>query len=49
MGADPNKIRLTGENLFLRIGASEDADPTAENSHWRIVATLGNVDNPTRS
>ena len=37
MGADPNKIRLTGENSFLRIG--ESADPTAENSHWRIMAS----------
>lgn len=39
MGADPNKIRLTGENSFLRIGESEDADPTAENSHWRVIAS----------
>lgn len=39
MGADPNKIRLTGENSFLRIGESEDADPTAEISHWRVHAS----------
>ena len=36
MGADPNKIRLTGENSFLRIAASPDDEPTAENSHWRV-------------
>ena len=39
MGADPNKIRVSGENSFLRLGESEDADPTAEMSHWRVVAS----------
>ena len=39
MGADQNKIRVSGENSFLRIGESEDADPTAEMSHWRVVAS----------
>ena len=39
MGADPNKIRVSGENSFLRIGASEESDPTAEMSHWRVVAS----------
>ena len=36
MGVDPNKVRLTGENSFLRLAESEGADPTAQNSHWRI-------------
>ena len=39
MGADPNKVRLTGENSFLRFGESEDAVPTAEISHWRVHAS----------
>ena len=39
MGADPSKIRVSGENSFLRIGASEEAEPTAEMSHWRVVAS----------
>ena len=39
MGADPGKIRVSGENSFLRIGASEEAEPTAEMSHWRVVAS----------
>jgi len=39
MVADPNKIRVSGENSFLRIGESETADPTAQMSHWRIVAS----------
>ena len=36
MGVDPNKIRLTGENSFLRIGEATDGEHTAENSHWRV-------------
>ena len=39
MGADANKIRVSGENSFLRIGESEEAAPTAEMSHWRVVAS----------
>jgi len=39
MVSDPNKIRVSGENSFLRIGESETADPTAQMSHWRIVAS----------
>ena len=38
MGADPNRIRVSGENSFMRIGESE-TDLTAEMSHWRVVAS----------
>ncbi len=37
MGVDSNKVRLTGENSFLRLSESADAISTADNSHWRIV------------
>lgn len=37
MGVDSNKVRLTGENSFLRLSESADADPTTSNSHWRII------------
>ena len=37
MGVDANKVRLTGENSFLRLSESADATPTTSNSHWRIV------------
>ena len=37
MGVDANKVRLTGENSFLRLGESAEAPPTTSNSHWRIV------------
>lgn len=36
MAIDPNKIRLTGENSFLRLAEAEGAEPTAQNSHWRV-------------
>ena len=37
MRVDPNKIRMTGENSFLRLGESENSDPIAQNSHWRVL------------
>ena len=37
MRVDPNKIRMTGENSFLRLGESENAQATAQNSHWRVL------------
>jgi hypothetical protein len=37
MSVDGNKVRLTGENSFLRLGESIEAEPAASNSHWRIV------------
>lgn len=43
MGADPNRIRVSGENSFLRIAESEEANPSAEMSHWRIVASRKGV------
>ena len=36
MAIDPHKIRLTGENSFLRLSETEGGEPTASNSHWRI-------------
>ena len=36
MGVDRNKVRLTGENSFLRLSKSPDTDPSAQASHWRI-------------
>ena len=37
MRVDPNQIRMTGENSFLRLGKSEDSEPIAQNSHWRVL------------
>ena len=36
MAIDQNKIRLTGENSFLRLVGAGGVDPTAQNSHWRV-------------
>ena len=34
---DPNQIRLTGENSFIRLGDQEGAPYTTQASHWRIL------------
>ncbi len=36
MGVDHNKVRLTGENSFLRLSESSDTDPLTQASHWRV-------------
>jgi len=37
MVADPNKVRLTGENSFLVLSDVEGGEPTVQNSHWRVL------------
>lgn len=34
---DPNEIRLTGENSFIRLGVEGDGHLTTSASHWRIL------------
>ena len=34
---DPNQIRLTGENSFIRLVQEEGGDETTRVSHWRIL------------
>ena len=34
---DPNQVRLTGENSFIRLSLEENADPTTRASHWRVL------------
>ena len=36
---DPNEVRLTGENSFIRLAPSEGQDETTRTSHWRILAS----------
>jgi hypothetical protein len=36
-GTDPNQIRLTGENSFIRLGTDPDAPLTTRTSHWRVL------------
>ena len=34
---DPNEIRLTGENSFIRMGLEQDGPFTTRASHWRVL------------
>lgn len=34
---DPNEVRLTGENSFIRLVQEEDGPQTTRVSHWRIL------------
>ena len=34
---DPNEIRLTGENSFIRLSLEADGPLTARASHWRVL------------
>ena len=34
---DPNQVRLTGENSFIRLSQDEGATQTTRSSHWRIL------------
>jgi hypothetical protein len=43
---DPNKVRLTGENSFIRLLAEQGGAMTTRASHWRVLwspAGLGHV------
>ena len=34
---DPNQVRLTGENSFIRLAAEQDGEQTTNASHWRVL------------
>ena len=38
---DPNEIRMTGENSFIRLGEQEGGDQTTRSSHWRVLISPG--------
>ncbi len=38
---DPNEVRLTGENSFIRLAAMEGGTETTRASHWRILRSPG--------
>ena len=39
--ADPNKIRLTGENSFIRLAELSGEKETTRASHWRVLWSPG--------
>jgi hypothetical protein len=36
-GTDPNQVRLTGENSFIRLAHAADGPQTTRTSHWRVL------------
>ena len=34
---DPNEVRVTGENSFIRLGSQEGSEFTTRASHWRVL------------
>ena len=34
---DPNEVRMTGENSFIRLGNTEGGPQTSRVSHWRVL------------
>ena len=38
---DPNQVRMTGENSFLRLAAGTEDDETTRASHWRVLYSPG--------
>ena len=38
---DPNKIRLTGENSFIRLTEQSGETQTTRASHWRVLWSPG--------
>ncbi len=34
---DPNEVRVTGENSFIRLGEQDGGQPTTRASHWRVL------------
>ena len=38
---DPNQVRLTGENSFIRLSREEGGSQTTRVSHWRVLLSPG--------
>ncbi len=38
---DPNQVRLTGENSFIRLSLEEGGPQTTRTSHWRVLYSPG--------
>ena len=38
---DPNQVRLTGENSFIRLSREEGGTQTTRVSHWRVLLSPG--------
>lgn len=38
---DPNQVRLTGENSFIRLVQADNGPETTRTSHWRVLLSPG--------
>ena len=38
---DPNEVRMTGENSFIRLHTEQDGSMTTRASHWRVLLSPG--------
>lgn len=38
---DPNEVRMTGENSFIRLSAGSGVEETTRASHWRVLLSPG--------
>ena len=38
---DPNEVRMTGENSFIRLHTGQDGPMTTRASHWRVLLSPG--------
>jgi hypothetical protein len=39
--ADPNRVRLTGENNYMRLHSEENGPLTTRAAHWRVLVSPG--------
>ncbi|MFQ6029772.1 MAG: hypothetical protein ACE5Q6_20020 [Dehalococcoidia bacterium] len=40
-GTNPNRVRLTGENNYMRLHSEENGPETTRASHWRVLVSPG--------
>ena len=38
---DPNEVRMTGENSFIRLQVGDEGPETTRSSHWRVLYSPG--------
>ena len=46
---DPNEVRVTGENSFVRLAQEEGGEFTTRASHWRVLYCPAGPDTPSSS
>ena len=44
---DPNQVRLTGENNYMRLHSEENGPMTTRASHWLVLVSPGGPGQPS--